>query len=563
MHTSVLNAPSVDEQVLADCTVVIPAAGKLDESLMTLSAASTAAMVPVNGKPVIYHTLEYLLRVGFRRFVVAVREPGNRLERFVRATFGTRATQLSFVVPAEDRGVGYTLTCCRRYVGGRSALIVLGDTYFRFPATMAFERQTSEVLFKETPDSNRWCVITFDGSRKVTSYTDKGDIKADNGNALIGVYWIHDADHFLDSLQKASSETPVVEISYGLAHYSKRYPLVATRCEDWFDCGHADQLLSSRRRLQQNREFNEIELNELDGTVTKRSRNKSKLIDEIEYLQLLPADLRALFPAVVSSSTTLDAPHLTLEYSGYPTASELLLFANLPLAAWEQIFRHLFHIVQRFHNHARPFDNTDYELMYITKTESRLSQLASQNATCRALVTSESAVRIDGRRCQPLAALWSVAVERLRALGRPADTAVIHGDLCLSNILYDVNSRVCKLIDPRGRFGKSGITGDIKYDVAKLYHSVHGQYDFMVNDLFEVRHTGSDIDVVIACERPRVAELQSIFARVFFGSFDHDEIKLIEATLFLSMCPLHVDAPARQVALLATGLRLLNEALAG
>ena len=63
---------------------------------------------------------------------------------------------------------------------------------------------------------------------------------------------------------------------------------------------------------------------------------------------------------------------------------------------------------------------------------------------------------------------------------------IVHGDLCLSNILYDLRSRICKLLDPRGSFGAAGIYGDPRYDVAKLYHSIYGLYDFITNDLFHV-----------------------------------------------------------------------------
>jgi len=63
----------------------------------------------------------------------------------------------------------------------------------------------------------------------------------------------------------------------------------------------------------------------------------------------------------------------------------------------------------------------------------------------------------------------------------------MHGDLCFCNILYDINSQAIKLLDPKGSFGKIGIYGDIKYDIAKLKHYVHGKYDFIINDLFHLK----------------------------------------------------------------------------
>jgi hypothetical protein len=137
---------------------------------------------------------------------------------------------------------------------------------------------------------------------------------------------------------------------------------------------------------------------------------------------------------------------------------------------------------------------------------------------------------------------------------------LIHGDLCLSNILYDLRCRICKFIDPRGSFGIPGIYGDPRYDVAKMYHSVYGLYDFVTNDLFDVKVDGREITLDIRC-RPFHKDVCSRFERVFFEEFDRREILLLTGLLFASMPALHYDVPKRQVAMYARAVQLLNEAL--
>ncbi len=100
---------------------------------------------------------------------------------------------------------------------------------------------------------------------------------------------------------------------------------------------------------------------------------------------------------------------------------------------------------------------------------------------------------------------------------------LVHGDLCLSNILYDLRCRVCKFIDPRGSFGVPGIYGDPRYDVAKMYHSVYGLYDFITNDLFDVSIQENRIALDIH-SRPLHDEVCKRFERVFFRDFDRREI---------------------------------------
>jgi hypothetical protein len=58
----------------------------------------------------------------------------------------------------------------------------------------------------------------------------------------------------------------------------------------------------------------------------------------------------------------------------------------------------------------------------------------------------------------------------------------------------------------------------------------------------------------------RPAVLKS-FAKTFSDRYPLKDVRALEGLLFLSMCPLHRDRPARQVAMFVTGLRILNELL--
>jgi hypothetical protein len=114
------------------------------------------------------------------------------------------------------------------------------------------------------------------------------------------------------------------------------------------------------------------------------------------------------------------------------------------------------------------------------------------------------------------------------------------------------------LIDPRGSFGAAGIFGDTRYDLAKLYHSVYGLYDFIINDLFRVSVKGTDVTLDIRTS-PRHKEICERFESVFFPHFNREEVLLVTAMLFASMPALHYDAPQRQTAMYIRTLQLLDE----
>ena len=142
------------------------------------------------------------------------------------------------------------------------------------------------------------------------------------------------------------------------------------------------------------------------------------------------------------------------------------------------------------------------------------------------------------------------------------DTTIIHGDFHYGNILFDVNTRLVKLIDPRGNFGSSGIFGDCKYDLAKLRHSISGGYNFICNDLYTYNINSSD---EITFKLPSNADhkiIQQWFdEKIIQANFSILDIKLIEGLLFISMLPLHNDHPDRQNAFFVQGIILLNEIL--
>jgi hypothetical protein len=199
--------------------------------------------------------------------------------------------------------------------------------------------------------------------------------------------------------------------------------------------------------------------------------------------------------------------------------------------------------------------------MYLGKTRSRVESLTGPPELLR-LVNAGPTVIVNGSQLANLSSLWPEINQHAARLSERCNGSVIHGDLCLSNILYDWRTGVCKLIDPRGRFGEAGIYGDPRYDVAKLYHSVHGLYDFIVHDLFHVSYDGTAVTLELGVG-PHHHDVCTRFEQTFFPRFDRDEILFLTALLFLSMPPLHYDHPRRQIAMYVRGLQLLDELLTG
>jgi len=65
-------------------------------------------------------------------------------------------------------------------------------------------------------------------------------------------------------------------------------------------------------------------------------------------------------------------------------------------------------------------------------------------------------------------------------------SVVGHGDLCFSNMLFDKNTELLMLIDPKGALNEAEIWTDPYYDIAKLSHSICGMYDLFNNGLYSL-----------------------------------------------------------------------------
>lgn len=179
----------------------------------------------------------------------------------------------------------------------------------------------------------------------------------------------------------------------------------------------------------------------------------------------------------------------------------------------------------------------------------------------------------DGRRIDAMLQAGGVAggVAGLAARARPLIDAAIadhggdallfsHGDPCLSNILFDGRIGLFRLIDPRGASTREEALMHPLYDLAKFSHSVLGGYDFVNNDLFTVE-AGSDLGLELQLHRGGPpAWIQEAFRNRLAGEgWDLREVRAIEASLFLSMLPLHLDHARKPLGFCLIVQRILED----
>lgn len=551
----------------ADIRLILLAGGHVRQDFVTLLDVTSPAMLPYMGRPLIYISVLNFLKLGGREVVIVLPEDERRVEAFLRASFESRIA-LSVVrapnqpgaTPLQSLKAALRLVTCDGSVD-HSAVIAHGDIYYELERFEAGERP---VVFTSTYiDSDKYSSIHLshdhylfqeawagkksplpEGSRSTAAYTD------------IGLYYLPSA---VDAYGTLNESVPTISTVGGLMFHRYGNRIELQTVASWIDLGHLDTSARIRTHLLGTRECNHLDIDEMRGLITKRGRHRDKLLQEINYYHLLPKELTVYFPRMLESRLGRDVSY-TIEYYGYKTLSEYLVFYEVPANVWRQVLVKILSIHKAFTS--RVGTNVEASSVfnfYWGKTERRLSERANLTAILPLLDAEE--VEINGTVYPGWLPCRSAIQARLQHLAATCTTTVIHGDLCCSNILYDPRTSLIKFIDPRGEFFDEGCYGDPRYDLAKLLHSFHGGYDFILHEMYQLTPVGERRYDMALLRSDTARQADSLLLELLgsMTGYDLRDLLTLEALLFLTMLPFHCDDNKRQTALYLRGLMLLKE----
>jgi len=516
---------------------IILSAGKADSAISQIYNNIPTGLIPINGRPVISHIVKSFSEIGITEIYVSVGYEKEKLIKYAQNLTSDKIA-LTFIETDPLKGAGNSLCSILERVNAAEILISVADTIFDFKK-LDFSKDFI-LAANDYYDSEKWCLVESKNGI-VTKFIDK-ELRKESSEklALVGVYYLK---HFNENDLKNLSLNKNLQISDILEIYMKKNPIQVVMVDEWIDVGHIEKYYKAKQQLLSTRFFNSLEVNRLLGTITKRSDKNEKFINEINWQLNLPKNISILFPRIIDYSLENERAFVTMEYYGYPNISELWLYSSLSPSFLKHILENLFSILEIFYREKRDVSKQSYHANYVQKTEDRIRDLINLNSNWNELLNQEELIINDKKYCG-----WSVLRDHIykkcESLYHPNDNCLIHGDFCLSNILYDMNNGVVRLIDPRGKWGGESY-GDIKYDIAKLRHSICGDYDFIVNDLFEIKQNDYHFTYKVSSSST-LEETRRFFDRKVSEKFDLNKIILIEGLLFISMLPLHNDSLERQ-----------------
>ncbi len=173
---------------------------------------------------------------------------------------------------------------------------------------------------------------------------------------------------------------------------------------------------------------------------------------------------------------------------------------------------------------SREADSFSMKEAYYRKTMERLSRIEDLVPFAR-----DRVIRINGKTCRNVyfhKRELEKALERLSC----GQFHFIHGDCTFSNLMLREDGTPV-LIDPRGYFGFTELYGDVRYDWAKLYYSIVGNYDRFNLKQFRLEIGEEEVSLKIASNHWEELE-EDFFA---LTKADASEIRLLHAVIWLSL----------------------------
>jgi hypothetical protein len=342
--------------------------------------------------------------------------------------------------------------------------------------------------------------------------------------------------------------------------YNQVENLYRSMIHEWLDFGHINTYFQSRAKITTQRSFNSLLV--ADGCVRKSGTPYSKIAAETEWYRNLPTNFKRFSPQLIDfADDNNGAAFYITEYLPVPPLNEIYVHGRNSLLYWRNVLAvclEYLSLCERFELSCEKKSAVavDYLRLAESKTFTRLENFFGKNRYLR----GDLSMQINGKLVPSINSIISDCLQRLQ--NQKSVPGLLHGDFCFSNILFDSRSGSIKVIDPRGLNSLSEQTnlGDIRYDVAKLTHSVIGLYDFIIAGFFEcsfeVDSSKAKFDLLIYNDK-RISNIQEDFLNHNMGTqlsvFDSMPMVVL---LFLSMLPLHSDNKARQNALLANALRV-------
>jgi hypothetical protein len=296
-------------------------------------------------------------------------------------------------------------------------------------------------------------------------------------------------------------------------------------------------------------------------TVTKKSKDKKKMQMEYKYYWLLPENMKSWMVMPYDYEEKEDYACYTMERM--PMVDVAIRWTNGAIDIEE--FRNLMDKIFYFFSSRakRKVSKEDYincaNKLYISKVEKRIADLKKLdeykiinnyikcgtefNSIDEIFEYYKKIYNVVAKKC-------SSNIEYIDVIG--------HGDVFFANMLYSKEMNFLRLIDPKGALEEKDLWTNPYYDIAKLSHSVCGNYDFFNVNSYEIQlNKQMNLELKVYNDNTKYKEIFKEYLNKY--GYKYNLVRVYEASLFLSMLPLHIDNVHKVFAFILNAINILKE----
>lgn len=486
------------------------------------------SFLPVGNKRLYEYQVEFLKKIGCGDIYISLPLdyiiPQKDLDYFSREKIGIISTDSDISI---SESISYCLKAIRRY--SESLVILHGDTLIQ--SELPDLNWKDFVVISESSDNYNWGYLSQD-------------------KVYVGLFSVSSQRDFFHSLSKNNSDF----ISAIKNYYNGKYAILwKVNQEEWSDFGHTNTFFRSRSKISTTRHFNNFQS---DGKIVRKTSEKiNKILAEARWFKDIPERISLHSPRLLK---ILENGY-ELEYLYLLPLNEIFIFGDLPINIWNKILLSCRDFLSLCSSYESIIPTLNTTSIYKNKTLERLEIFSKQRE-----INLSKKIILNGKNYPSLLNIAQKCFNNLDLKSEVPHT-LIHGDFCLSNILYDFRGQTPKVIDPRGLDGNGDFSlhGDPNYDIAKLAHSILGGYDAIIAKIQTCREISvSSKFIYLYNFEYFTSEKLELIRENFTKIFNTDKrIYSIMVLLFLSMLPLHNDNIQKQNSILATGVYLYGEYL--
>lgn len=302
--------------------------------------------------------------------------------------------------------------------------------------------------------------------------------------------------------------------------------------------------------------FNSLEGNEY--IITKKSNNKKKIKQEYMYYQLLPDDMKKWMIMPYDYKENKEFAQYTMERLHATDIAIRWTHKAINEEEFINILKKAFYYITN--RTCKSISKEEYEAieekLYKQKVKDRIEELKKNNLYNKFEMYIKSGT--DFNSIDEIFEYYLKLYDKFSHKKKKYNAVIGHGDLCFANMLYNKEADLLKLIDPKGALTEEELWTNPYYDVAKLSHSICGNYDFFNCSSYSIfLDTNLKYKLEVYNDNTHYKEIFKKYVEE--AGFDYKLVRLYEASLFLSMLPLHMDNPHKVFGFLLNAINILKE----